>query len=385
MKSKLKNIMYILVIVSFFKPDYFSGVASNINMVYSLLQLFAIVIGMFILLNNIIKNKTSRVIYCVILYNLFLTFSTFINNNGMMISSIYKSLLMISFCSVVENSLIEKDYKVISISYFLLLMYTIINLYTILKYPNGMWISPITKYWQNWFLGYDNNHIVILLPLLIFGYAFNILKFNKLKGNYWFTLLLVNVTILKTWSVTSIVGIFLVDIYVFFINNKIKLRQLYNLLKYYVLAFFAIVIFRLQNIFSFLIVNVLKKDLTFSDRTYIWDYVISYIKSKPIFGYGIQESSIRYNISNIYQSYHAHNLILELLYRGGFALLIIFVYMVYITIKKLKNQNDNLSHFFIWSIFVYAVILLTEFYEPINFIYLLVIFYNVTNLRKEVV
>ena len=145
------------------------------------------------------------------------------------------------------------------------------------------------------------------------------------------------------------------------------------------------VIFRLQNIFSFLIVNILKKDLTFSNRTYIWDYIINYIKSKPIFGYGIQESSIRYNISNVYQAYHAHNLILELLYRGGFVLLIIFVYMVYLTVRKLKNNDNNLSRFFMWSMFVYAIMLLTEFFEPINYIYLLVIFYNIANFRKEAI
>lgn len=385
MQKKLKNIIYILVTFSFFKPDYFSGVASNINIVYSFLQLFAIFVGIIILINNIVKNRTSKVIYCIILYNIFLIFSTFINDNDMMFSSIYKSLLMISFCSVVENSLIEKDYKIISNSYFLLLVYAIINFCTILKYPGGMWISPITKYWQNWFLGYDNNHIIILLPLLIFGYVFNIIKFNKLKNNYWFTLLLVNMTVLKTWSATSVVGIFLIDVYILFINKKVKSKQLYRLLKYYVIVFFAIVVFRLQNVFSFLIVNILKKDLTFSNRTYIWDYIIKHIKSKPIFGYGIQKSSIRYNISNAYQAYHAHNLILELLYRGGFALLIIFIYMVYLVVQKLKNKDDNLSHFFMWSIFVYAIILLTEFFEPINYIYLLVVFYNITNFRKEAI
>lgn len=382
MQQKIKKLIYFFTVFSFFKPDYFVGVGSKFNYVYSIFQSILMVIGLLILFINIHNKKTSKIMYLIILYNIIILLSSFINNNGNAFSLIFKSALMISFCSVVEDSIINEDYCIVKYSYFLLYIYSIINIYTMFAYPNGMWVSPLTKYWQMWFLGYDNNHIIILLPLIVFGYIYNMKKHGKLNIYFYFMLFIVNFTVIKSWSATSIVGIMLIDIFIMYSKN-INIKNIVKLFKLYVILFFLIILFRFQNIFSYLIVDILKKDLTFSNRTYIWDYIIKFITKKPLLGYGIQNSNIRFNISRSYKSFHAHNIFLETIYRGGIILLIVFLIMIYFVIKKLKEYNNEFSKFFMWVIFVYGVILFTEFFEPVNFVYLLVIFYNISHIRKE--
>ena len=102
---------------------------------------------------------------------------------------------------------------------------------------------------------------------------------------------------------------------------------------------------------------------------------------KPILGYGIQDSYTRYNITSMWKSYHAHNFILEILYRGGILLLICVFYIFYLVFKALHDSKNDLKFFGIFIIFLYLIMLLTEFYEPINYFYVLVLFNNINFLK----
>ena len=135
-------------------------------------------------------------------------------------------------------------------------------------------------------------------------------------------------------------------------------------------------IFRLQNLFEFLIVDVLHRNLTLTDRVFIWDCVIEYIKHKPLFGYGYEYKSIRLLKTNPI-SYHAHNQILEIIYQTGFLGLICISLIVYESIKSLnKYKSYKLSKFLILSLFILLIMMLTEAYAYNTFIYICVLCSN---------
>ena len=382
MKKIILNIICLLSIFTFFKPDYFVGVGSSLNLVFNIFRILIIVIGLFIFFKNIKTNNISKLSLVLILFYFILLFSTFLNNNSTLMNEIFNAIFTISFCYIVEAMTKYNAKSFFKIGYIYLFILALINIYTIFRYPNGMWISS-AGYWQNWFLGYDNNHINTLFPLLIFGYLYDITKFNKLKFNYLLAVLLVLLTFIKTWSVTSLVGIILFIMYLIIIDNKRKAFNLTKYLKYYIIVFLVIVMFRFQNILSYLVINVLKKDLTFSGRTKIWDYVMKYITKKPILGYGIQDSNVRYHLSSFNPSYHAHNLLLELLYRGGIILLICFLWMIKIVQNKLKNNKSRIAMFASAIIIIYSIMLLGEFFDPSNFLYLLILFNCIEFINKE--
>ncbi|MFR3202482.1 MAG: O-antigen ligase family protein [[Clostridium] leptum] len=66
-----------------------------------------------------------------------------------------------------------------------------------------------------------------------------------------------------------------------------KLFNFRNYLILNILLFFVIVIFRMQNLFAFLIEDILHKNLTLTGRTVIWDRTLELIGEKPILGHGV--------------------------------------------------------------------------------------------------
>lgn len=377
------NILYLTILISFFKPDYFSGIGSRINILFSLLNILSIFLIFCIYFKKVLnEKKISKIILILVVYCLICILSTFINDVNNLKSVTFYLIKLFSLCLIFDYAIKYDTKKFLKISYILFEIMVLINFITMLLYPNGMWISPITGYWQNWFLGYDNNHITIFLPTLILAYLYDKIYNKKLTINFLFILLIINLSVFMSWSATSVVAIVLFDIYLIF-NKKIRkiLKNIYVLFCFYIGLFFSIVILKVQNLFTFLIVDILKKDLTFSGRIYIWDYIKKFIMKKPILGYGIQDSYTRYNITSMWKSYHAHNFILEILYRGGILLLICVFYIFYLVFKALHDSKNDLKFFGIFIIFLYLIMLLTEFYEPINYFYVLVLFNNINFLK----
>ena len=77
---------------------------------------------------------------------------------------------------------------------------------------------------------------------------------------------------------------------------------MYHILGY----FYGIVLLRLQNIFSFIIQNILGKDLTFTGRTRIWDNAIEFIKARFIIGYGKETGAVIASKLGDIKFTHAH-------------------------------------------------------------------------------
>lgn len=75
-----------------------------------------------------------------------------------------------------------------------------------------------------------------------------------------------------------------------------------------------ICIFRMQNIFSFIIVDILGKNVTLSGRTMIWDAALEYIHMHPVFGVGYLFPSDLYEMIVLSTT---HNWIIGVLFHMG--------------------------------------------------------------------
>ncbi|WP_423220497.1 O-antigen ligase family protein [Bifidobacterium imperatoris] len=130
-------------------------------------------------------------------------------------------------------------------------------------------------------------------------------------------------------------------------------------------SFLGIVVFRIQNIFSFLIVDVLHKSLTLSDRTYIWDSAIESILSHLILGTGITDSlsgNVHLKLSYLVKDIFAHDLYLDYLLMGGVPALCIFICLL-ISVKNSYCYILNRNRTFIWwGIVIYLFASIVEIY-----------------------
>ena len=129
------------------------------------------------------------------------------------------------------------------------------------------------------------------------------------------------------------------------------------------LFFFGIVVARLQQVFSPLIVQVLHKDITFTGRTEIWDLTLAYVKEHWLTGSGYltRADFPKMFPSDLFSYVHPHNFILSLLLQGGVILLVIFVIWTGISgMYLLKNRGYLSANLLLALLLAFLVTGLTE-------------------------
>lgn len=113
-------------------------------------------------------------------------------------------------------------------------------------------------------------------------------------------------------------------------------------------------------------IRIFGKNLSFTGRNSIWNYAINHIQNKFITGYGVDafwsSSIIRQEFYYKYKFYppHAHNGYLALLLDGGIILLILFIIILY---KSIKNNIDNYDKYNLISILILSFILVINLTE----------------------
>ena len=212
-----------------------------------------------------------------------------------------------------------------------------INLITIIKYfPNGMYqMDKIVG--DLYFMGHDNGMIYNLIPLCSLSLLYSYLKKEKMITWYSvISLFLLFSSEVYVQSATGIIESILLVLLIFGYDNKI-LRKLINpvfLFTVYFISNILIVLIRIQNNFSWIIVGIFKKDITFTGRTYLWDYTILKIIENHFMGCGMGTVIPGAN-GHTYP--HCHNLLLDFLYKGGIFSLVFFI--ILIILFKLHIEN----------------------------------------------
>ncbi|MDT2047776.1 O-antigen ligase family protein [Priestia flexa] len=191
------------------------------------------------------------------------------------------------------------------------------------------------------FMATDNTIVQFLIITILFVEIRNYLyKDNNLQRKLvW---MISGLTIIILWSGTGLIGysVFLISATLFLFPKFKKIPLSINMV--YIIglvAFLVIVVLRLQTVFEFIIVKLLKKDISLSSRTEIWDIAYSMFLKSPFIGFGNNSKGwlIEYNWYN----YYAHNLILDILLQGGVIVLIGVVLILNYSRMTLRKQPDK--------------------------------------------
>lgn len=381
-KTTFYSILYFLILLPFFKPPYFGVTLQSINQIYNVAQIISAFIVSFLVIR---QKKLSKLSIYIIIFEVIIIVSTIIND-GSLKSCILDAIQTIVLCMLVDYGI---KYNKKALLKGLLLIFELlitINLITIILYPNGMYINPISGYKENWFLGFDNSHIVYIMLGITISVIYSYIYYKKLTFRTYYLVFISIITIIIRWTATGVVGIGLLFIYLILraIINKFKFFNIKNYSLITLISFLGIVIFRVQNYFSYLIVDVLKKDLTFTGRTYIWDKTIYFIKQFPYIGCGYLDGLLRQYKYHIWGAVHAHNQILEIFYLGGITLSIVTIIIVIFMIKKLlQYRTYKVTKFVSWIIFIFMIMMLTEVYSSDKIFLLVTLAYNIDSLIKD--
>lgn len=356
----IKVLLYIIIVYPFFKPYYFAelGLMPLINKILFLISLTTI--GIFYILKLPYINFNSGVRFIIIYYILILI-STISNNS---FNYEYYSIIAFSFGFglLLSNSLRNKNHLIsfLSAIYILLYIYVVANLIAMYLYPNGIPSITVNSEFPNFVFGNENSLIKVVLPGLCFSFLYDLLRFRKIRKRSWLLLALVWLTLLKTWSVTSMLGLF---VFTFFVLNKIGKRQpffwYFSMLTISIVLSLLLVFLKYESNILVAITEFFGKSLTFSGRDVLWMKAIESIKLNPMWGYGIQESDIiRWYIGNRHGS---HNYYLDTLFRGGLvALFFLIIGLIYFGKKIIKLENNPISRTIIGTCCAYFIMWVAE-------------------------
>lgn len=229
---------------------------------------------------------------------------------------------------------------------------------------------------EGFLLGTNYNQIgsTLLCGIITYSVAYKM----GIKG-LWQTLVLCGVSILTTLyvgSMTSATGCILTTCFLFIPRARLRKTIIISLVVFYVL-FQAVVVF-LRNDLSnakaaaYLVEDVMKKDLTFTNRTLIWLQAYDDVMESPITGYGAQVPdwfSDRYDVKS------SHNILLQIMLYGGAVLLGILILIVCISALRALQGHSPYAQYIGFGVCTFFFMMIMETYNLTLIFYTLCMLY----------
>ena len=289
-----------------FKPGVLSGI-SSLGVIDSLFDIMRILLcficGLLLIKSAIPVNKASIVLGLIACNEVWKILSSLINGTSY---TDWGSTLNVFGISIFTYLALRQSPKAFFKGGSLLLgSYVVINTLTVFLFPNGMYASSM--YTMNFFLSYRTAWFVFYLEAAFLCLLNNELYPSK-EAKSWLVFVLVceYLSMIKVWTATGLLCITLGLLLVYLWKKKrIPSFSVKAIILVEMVLCAIIVLFHMQEKFSFLIVGILKKDITFSQRVRIWNNALNAVLKSPWIGYGAMNTSRAVSILG-YGVNHAH-------------------------------------------------------------------------------
>lgn len=229
--------------------------------------------------------------------------------------------------------------KLVNRMFRLFFIISIINfVFVLLFYSRGS-LRP-TGSGDYWLFGQKNAIRNIVLPAVGFAAVRDEMNHEKFFSPITIaTMIITLLTLILVKSGTSIVVALLLILFI--ILDKLMKKNLLNF-KMFVISYavISVLLVELRNIgiFRFFIEEVMGKDMSLSGRTDIWDSAMAGIEKRPILGRGIQTFSESELHTGYFFVSHAHNALLDILFKGGIVSAVLLILIVMVSCNKIWNK-----------------------------------------------
>lgn len=346
-------VVLLVLIVPFFKPGYFDDIPF-LDALFNYVRLFnsLIIIPLFFC-----YKRTDKAFISLALFEATFLISTLINNVSIYTFVKEKYIQIVIYMGFSLCVMWPRE----TIKLLLLIgeILTYINLITIFLFPSGLYVNITT----NWFLGFKNYYIPFYWMSLVAAFLYNRYE-NRHSPRPFILAFSMAVSLYLVNSSTSILMIALFCGLCILLGNK-SYKYL-NSISFYItniILFYIVVVKRIIEAFSFIIITVFHKNITLSGRTLLWDHVISLIGKKPLLGYGCISIEESRRLTGLSFGTHAHDTILQYIYIGGIISLLFFLIFNFFIMKKLFYFRETYTGKVLSiAVFVYYIGCLTETY-----------------------
>ena len=144
--------------------------------------------------------------------------------------------------------------------------------------------------------------------------------------------------------------------------SLIKIRGVVAII---IFSFVLVVILQVQNniyILRFIVEDILKRDMSFTSRTFIWKESLHQILQSPFIGHG-SSYSFHVMVSHVgFWADHAHNHYLQQLIQGGIIQMVLFILIIIEMVKRMRRLPSKIVAWGTVSVLSTGVMLLFESY-----------------------
>lgn len=249
-------------------------------------------------------------------------------------SMVYCPLGLLALFQIKCQNLKSSRFFIHSLSLFFYSL-CLIEFIFVLCFPQG--INYNNKYL--YFLGGEN----LLGFSLLCGLLIVLIDYY-LKGcskKYMLSYIIMEVvTILIIFSGGNVSGTTITLLLLLPLTRQILRTPFIYIVLFFIGAFVFLIVFNhLQSVLNdsyvqYIVMDVLGKNLTLTNRTDIWGIAINGFFKNPIWGYGIRESTNLFYLARSHNEFSAHNQFLQSLYEGGI--------MFYVSLAPLLLYTSHL-------------------------------------------
>ena len=334
---KISKESIVLFFMTFFalKVGCISYVSNILNLLW---YIGAVIVFLYAFSYILYSRKFNKLDFTMMMFYIFLLVSTLLNQ-GDLVSYVKELISFLTTYFVIKFGLEKSPKKFINIfSTYLSLLLVLNTLSTIIFYPDAMFRdnnNPI------FFMGGDNTSVRLYIIAVLFSFMKKYIKNKKMVMPVASLLNLFVFSMIRDLGGGKICFIILLlctGYLIYGVNIPRKIMR--KIIMVNVLLFFILVIVNKMSLFKFIIVDILHRNLSLTDRTIIWDITIKKIMSKPVMGYGMIDGLAFQSMLPYIIGVNAHNTYLMILFDGGIVLFAIFI----ISMIIVQMNFDSVKH-----------------------------------------
>lgn len=302
----------------------------------------------------------------------------FISGNISLVNAVTTFLCEVGIIIVSDMELARNPKRYLKLFICIGGSFSLLNALTMFVYGNRGGLNPVIErdgrsLSSNYFyLGEDNATFFLVWPVLVLTWIYYF-RYQRTKQmllwSVFFTAMIL-ASYLYMWSVTNIIGCILtIGLILVYWRRSVKKKQpkpsRFPISKFNlgwgaaIIANYLVVIMQIFLRYSDFIVNVLQKSITLGGRTRIWERSLLAIMQQPLIGFGYETRSV--TLTKIIFN-HTHNIMLEILYRGGLIGMILFIIVLLSLGRKVKHyQSNGIVMILAWCIVLFIFLSVFEF------------------------
>lgn len=327
------HIPLILILLPFFEPNGVSFIPAA-DRIFTAAMAAAVLVVLFL---YYLSGCYSGIFFLFAAMRAALLFSGIIVSHTVDRSFIMRSVLVFGCICALELGLRYNALAAMESLYCILQANLLLNLFTC--FTDGFLIRYTQKYfWNGMRTRFTDSIIPAVVLAFLISYKRGMKKINALTV---LTIVTAALQLVMEWVATGILVLAVLLFLIIPFRKKPKEISLILPVMAPHLIGFLIVFVRAQNLFRFIIVDLLHKDLNFHGRVQIWNKAMEKILQSPVIGVGEIGNG---GVSRVYWSARlvpAHNTVLQVLRDGGvIALLILTAIFFYMLLRLMRYRNS---------------------------------------------